>query len=58
VRDNRKDRPNKTLQRTADQHCDFMMTDNLKLNVAIDAYRLAVAELGRSALNCSSIDSI
>jgi hypothetical protein len=36
-----------------------MMTDNLKLNVAIDAYRLAVAELGRSALNmCSSIDSI
>jgi hypothetical protein len=36
-----------------------MMTDNLKLNVAIDAHPLAVAELGRSALNmCSSIDSM
>jgi hypothetical protein len=37
----RKDRSNKTLQRTADQHCDFTMTDSLKLNVAFDAQRLA-----------------
>jgi len=27
-----KDRPNKTLPRTADQHWGFTMTDNLKLN--------------------------
>jgi hypothetical protein len=47
VRDNRKDWPNKALQRTADQHCDFMMTANLKLKMAFDAHRLAVAELGR-----------
>ena len=46
----RRDRPNKTLQRTADQHCDFTMTDNLKLDMAFDAHRLAVAELGRYRL--------
>jgi hypothetical protein len=45
----RKDRPDKTLRRTAGQHCDFTMTDNLKLNMAFDAHRLAVAGLGRWA---------
>jgi hypothetical protein len=44
----RKDRPNKTLQRTADQHFDSTMTDSLRLNMALDAHRTAVAELGRS----------
>src|SRR4030095_5506820 len=29
------------------QLCDFTMTDNLKLNMAFDGHRLAVAELGR-----------
>jgi hypothetical protein len=32
----RKDRPDKTLQPTADQHCDFTMTDDLKLKMALN----------------------
>ena len=27
--------PNQAMQRTADQHCDFTMMDNLKLNLAM-----------------------
>jgi hypothetical protein len=41
--------PDKSVQRTPDQHCHLATTENLKLNMVFDARRLVVVELGRSA---------